>query len=270
MTISKTIITIFSILCITQVSFAGPKDIGSNATPDILVGGLEVETGTHSGSVLNGSSTVYAKNAHSYQGGLCTFKINFSIYNDSPVKPDTFVTTMSYNQHPNVINSYTVLSSANIKNYEWQVQLNPGDNTIHVHADQQNNIDESNELNNKLTKRIKVIGQCSEQKIKLTPKQNIKLAPKQKIKALSSKEPLAPHQAQKDCQYNPDSASLPCADQKRNPTMKLAPKQKIKAPSAKEPQAPHQAQKDCQYDPDSARLGCEKHKPTMKLIDPFE
>lgn len=218
MTISKTIISIISIIsifCITQVSFADPKGIGSNATPDILVGGLQVETGTHSGSVLNGSSTVYAKNARSYQGGLCTFKVNFSVYNDSPVKPDTFVTTMSYNQHPNVINSYTVLSSANIKNYEWLVQLNPGDNTIQVHADQQNNIDESNELNNKLTKRIKVIGQCSEQSIKLAPKQNIKLAPKKQIKA-----PQTSKQVEKDCAYDPDSAVLPCVDLKRKPKMK--------------------------------------------------
>ena len=174
MILSKKIITVLSILSISQFSFAGPNDIGSNATPDILVGGLKVQTGTHSGSVLNGLSTVYAKNAHSYQNGLCLFKINFSVYNDSPIKPGTFVTTMSYNQHPNVINDYTVLSAANIKTYQWLVHLKPGKNIIKVHADQQNSVHESNELNNRLTKRVKVIDQCIPQSNRLTPKQKIK------------------------------------------------------------------------------------------------
>lgn len=214
MTISKAIITAFSILSISQMAFAGPNEVKSNATPDILVGGLKVETGTHSGSILNGSSTVYAKNARSFNNGLCTFKINFSIYNDSPVKPGTFITTMGYNNNPSVINDYTTLPSTNIKTYEWLVHLKPGKNTIKVHADQQNTIHESNELNNRLTKHVNVIGQCSAQNIKLTPKQPVKALPaatqQMKTKALP-----APKQAQKGCEYDPDSARLPCIDKKR-------------------------------------------------------
>lgn len=220
MTTSKLIITTLGLLSIMQTAVAAPGTVQSNVTPDILVGGLAVETGTHSGPVLNGSSTVNAKNARSYQNGLCTFKVNFSVYNDSTVEPGQFLTTMSYNNQPNVINSYTVLNAAGIKNYEWLVQLKPGNNTIKVLADQQNNIEESNELNNRLTKRIKVIGRCSA-KNALTPVKpaTIKKTQRQPVSKLNIKAKSTPQQAKQDCAYDPNSARLPCG--KRKPKMKL-------------------------------------------------
>ncbi len=236
MTLSKVLITTLGLLSFIQAATAAPNDVQSNVTPDILVGGLAVETGTHSGSVLNGKSTVYAKNARSYQSGLCTFKVNFSVYNDSTVKPGQFVTTMSYNNHPNVINSYTILNAAGIKTYEWLVHLKPGNNTIKVHADQQNNIHESNELNNRLTKRVKVIGQCSARNLSATPALN------------KGKTPIKPTAKQHKLQL---------------PTAKL--KDEANA-------VPQQAKQECKYDPNSARLPCMggKRKPKMKLINPFE
>lgn len=220
MTTSKAIIATLGLLSVIQTAVAAPP-IQSNVTPDILVGGLAVETGTHSGPVLNGKSIVYAKNARSYQSGLCTFKVNFSVYNDSTVKPGQFVTTMSYNNHPNVINDYTVLNAAGIKNYEWLVQLKPGNNTIKVHADQQNNIQESNELNNRLTKHVKVIGQCGANNT-LTPVKPVKPATSQKMQRqpaskLNIKAKPTTQQAKEGCAYDPNSARLPCG----KPKMKL-------------------------------------------------
>ena len=233
MTYSKTIIALFILASFSQFSVAEPGGILSNVTPDILVGGLNIESGNHTGPILNGSSMVHAKNARSYNSGLCTFKVSFSIYNDSGVKPGQFVTTMSYNEHPNVINDYTVLSAANIKTYQWLVQLKPGKNTIRVHADQQNDIQETNELNNRLTKRVIVIGQCGEQNKPLTPAVNKNIAP---VKPTAS-------------QIKPQ---LPAGE--------LAGKINI---------APQQAKQDCRYDPNDARLPC-RRKPTIKLINPFE
>jgi len=197
----KIIVTAVSIALIAQNVIAAPTSIQSNETPDILVGGLAIKTGTHTGSVLNGSSIVYAKNARSYNGGLCTFEVNFSIYNDSPIKPEAFVTTMDYNNQPAVINTYTYLPTTNIKNYKWLVHLRPGNNIIKVHADQQNTVHENNEKNNRLTKKIRVIGQCNPEKKKLS--------------ATQQQKGTAPTQAQQGCAYDPDSAKLPCLERKR-------------------------------------------------------
>jgi subtilase family serine protease len=129
---------------------------------------------------------------------------------------------MSYNNHPNVINDYTVLNAAGIKTYEWLVQLSPGNNTIQVHADQQNNIQESNELNNRLTKRVRVIGQCSA-KGALAPVKPVKVKNSLKVKnppieKINIKANTTPQQTAKGCAYDPNSARLPCS---RKPKMKL-------------------------------------------------
>lgn len=204
--ITKTMTTL-GLMALAQTALSAPNTFQSNDRPDILVGGLSVETGTHSGPVLNGNSTVYAKNARSYADGLCRFKVNFLIHNDSAINPEKpFVTTMTYN---NILanNQLTSLPASNIKNLEWLVELRPGNNTIEVRADQQNVIIESDETNNRLIKRIKVIGQCAPQQIKQPVNQRLEV------------NPTANQQAKENCRYDPNSARLPCSE-KRKPTMK--------------------------------------------------
>lgn len=159
MQLTKATLAALALLAISQTVAAASSNLKSTDTPDILVGGLAVETGTHSGPVLNGKSTVYAKNATSYQNGLCVFKVNYLVHNDSPIKPGTFFTKMTYN---NTLgnNSFTSLPATNIKNFTWPVKLKPGKNIIKVHADHQNAIAENNEANNHLTKTVTVIGDC--------------------------------------------------------------------------------------------------------------
>ena len=222
MTLSKVTITTLAIFGLVQTVVAAPNTIQSNATPDILVGGLAIETGNHTGPILNGSSTVYAKNAQSYQSGLCVFKINFSVYNDSDVNPGQFITTMGYNNQPSVINSYTILNSAGIKTYQSLVQLSPGNNTISVHADQQNTVQETNELNNRLTKRVKVIGECGSKNALASRKQAQTNTSLRAIKTSPKNGNLQANTTTEDavlgCSYDPNSARLPCS---RKPKMKL-------------------------------------------------
>ncbi len=198
MSYTKATIAAVTLFALSQTAVAA-GNFQSNETADILVGGLAIETGTHSGPVLNGTSTVYAKNASSYENGLCVFNTNYLIHNDSSVKVGTFLTRMTYNGKLGN-NSYTILPATNIKNFAWPVKLKPGKNVIKVHADHQNAILENNEINNHLTKTVTVVGQCRP------------LTKKPAVKQFKSSDTRS--QAKDDCKYDPNSARL-CGDVKR-------------------------------------------------------
>lgn len=234
MTLSKAIITSLGLFSLMQTATAAPTEIQSNVTPDVLVSGLSIQTEQNfTGEPRNGKSTVYAKNAHSYVNGLCAFKGNFLVYNDSAVKPSQFMTSVSYNNAPLFVHN-TNLDNAGIKSHPFTIYLQAGNNNvIKVHADQQNNIQETNEMNNHLTRRVNVIGKCEAQNKPLTPALN------------NLKTPVEPTVKQ---------------HKRQEPAAKLKGEGKTKSPEAKQ---------GCAYDPNSARLPCSR-KPTMKLINPFE
>jgi len=173
MIISKTIIAAIGVLSLSQAAFAGPV-LNSNVTSDIMANGLKVDTSTNiSGTVLNGKSTVYAKNAIRHHNGLCAYTGNFIIYNDSNVNPGTFLTTMHANGAP-IVHSNTTLGITNIKSFDFTVYLKPGKNKLIVKADAQNVINESNEKNNRLIKYVNVVGNCNGTKNKLPSKKSFK------------------------------------------------------------------------------------------------
>jgi hypothetical protein len=164
-------------------------ELQSNEKPDIYLSSLDV----YAPQTAVGKTTLMAEHAISRNNGICEFQFQVSIANASSVNLST--PTGRYivkNNGKQVIDKAVQLIPGNSVSSVGKIWLSSGINNINVIADPKNTENESNEKNNTINKKYKVIGSCDDN-VEKSLKRNIKnegIGKKKLERGNEQKEPL--------------------------------------------------------------------------------
>ena len=131
----------------------------ATAKPDIMTNAIILnKTKLSDGS----SKTIKANAASFHANGACMFDTSYKTFNNG--KGDVVGSFVNIIKRDGTLirrNKVSNLKSQSKKEHKFLLSLKPGENMLELTLDDSNKIAESNEKNNKLSFKLKIVGKCS-------------------------------------------------------------------------------------------------------------